>query len=321
MPHVSKLRYPYRARDQKLSLRFSNLYLHVIKKIVKADNRFRTESVKEELAEICSTQIRAIPRHYMDHKDATLEERRTYHHKFCDKSFCPFMQLNVNDQASYKPTNSKGKPKNGELFVPGLNGKAAMDRVITFFDEVLADVSLLKTSTRFLTTNANESLHARLYINCSKIHHYKYNHLNFASQYTMSVNNHGYVTSSLLNNSGYKMNSYAHDRLKHKDLARVRNASRTTKKRRDKLQMLQEGEQLYGPDIDSGINVPQANSSDINDNIGAEAPIIMHSDEAHEHNDPLPGTNDLDTRDKEPWHNPHTATRPSYYEEAESFTS
>ena len=174
----------------------------------------------------------------------------------------------------------------------------------------------LKTLPRFLTTNANESLHARLYLNCSKTHHYQYNHLNFGSQYTMSVHNHGYVKSSLLNNPGYKMNSYALDRLNHKDSSRARQASERTKKRRDKIFMLKEGEQLYGPDIASSSNDPQANISDIKDDIEAEAPIIiMHSEEAHEHNNPLPGTKDLDTRDKEPWHDPDRATpTPSYYD-------
>ena len=130
------------------------------------------------------------------------------------------------------------------------------------------------------------------------------------------MHNHGYVESSLLNNSGYKWNRHAFERLKHKDLSMFRHASEPTKKRRDKQLMLKDSERLYGPDIASSSNDPQANTSDIDDDdIGAEAPIIMHAEEAHEHNNPLPGTNDLDTRDKEPWHDPDRATpTPSYYD-------
>ena len=128
----------------------------------------------------------------------------------------------------------------------------------------------------------------------------------------MSVHNHGYSTGSLFNNPGYGWNKNSIDRLKRKDAEMVRHASVPSKKRRDKVLMLKEGDILYGHDIASTSNDPEASTSNIND-IEAEAPIIMHAEETHEHNNPLPDTTDLDTRDNEPWHNPDIPA-PGYYD-------
>ena len=102
MQHSGNRRYPYREREQTLSLRFSHLFLHVIKKIVTSDTRVRTEDVTLDLANKCSTQVRAIPRHYTDFVGATLDDRVNYHHVMCDESFCPFLQVDENDCEQYE---------------------------------------------------------------------------------------------------------------------------------------------------------------------------------------------------------------------------
>ena len=105
------LKYPYRNRMANLALRFSNLYLHVIKNIVTSDQRNRTESVKKDLANKFRPAVRAIPRHYMDHIGASFEDRCNKYHSMCDQSFCPFLQLDSKDRVTYEPTNSNGKQK------------------------------------------------------------------------------------------------------------------------------------------------------------------------------------------------------------------
>ena len=163
-----------------------------------------------------------------------------------------------------------------------------------------------------MTTNVNESLHSRLYLLCKKTHHYKVNHVNFAAQYTMSVHNHGYSTGSLFNNPGYGWNKHAFERLKRKDAPMIHHVTVPSKKWRDKQLMLKEGEILYGHDIASRSNDHEASTSNIND-IEAEAPIIMHAEETHEHKNLLPDTTDLDSRNNEPWHNPDNPA-PGYYD-------
>ena len=176
-------------------------------------------------------------------------------------------------------------------------------------------LSLLNKCTRFLTTNVNESLHARLYRLCHKIDHYSSNHLNFAAQFTFSVHNHGYTSGSLSNNPGYGWNKNSIKRLKQKDTDMFRYASKPSKKRRDKVLGLTDADLLYGHDItgkdkaseffteqddpEPDSNLEPSENEDHED----VAPVIMHVDERHETNNPLPHTIALDLWENQPWHN------------------
>merc|ERR1712055_15077 len=83
-----------------------------------------------------SNAIRPILLHYMDNTlDSTdYDRRKTYYHKFCNASFCKFMQSK--DPENYKP-ETNGKPAHEDLFLPhaGFGTDDAMNMVIKPFEK------------------------------------------------------------------------------------------------------------------------------------------------------------------------------------------
>ena len=107
----------------------------------------------------------------------------------------------------------------------------------------------------------------------------------------------------------------------------LRKASKPSQKRRDKIIMLGEGEIHYGPDIatssktskPSDIQDPKPTTSTESDpaststesNPADGSAVVMHIDENHEDNNPLPDTTDMDSRDRQPWRNLKMTNFPS----------
>ena len=227
------------------------------------------------------------------------------------------MQLDSKGRKTYEPTDSYGNKKHADLYVDGPNGQAAMDFVVKFFDDILADENLLINCTRFLTTNINESLHARLYRLCHKEDHYSYNHLSFAAEFTFTVHNHGHLRGSLSNTPGYGLNKNSLKRLMQKDIDMFKYASKPSKKRRNKaLNLTDADDALYGPDItgkdkaseffmDQDDPEPDSNlETDSHLDVSDNEDVIMHVDERHESNNPIPHTVafDLCQTQNQSWH-------------------
>ena len=133
-----------------------------------------------------SDSIKAIPRHYMDHIGASLEDRKQYH-ALCHKDFCKFKKLSPKDQEKYKVT------KNGEFYIEEYNQKGekiddCMKSIINVFDE-LGSVDVMSRCTRLLNQNVNESIHARCFCLVNKITAYEYDHYDFAAFHAMLIHN------------------------------------------------------------------------------------------------------------------------------------
>ena len=162
--------------------RFANLYLFVLNKAVKKQNH----SQSPESLKYMSDSIKAIPRHYMDHIGASLEERKQYH-ALCHKDFCKFKKLSPKDQEKYEVT------KNGEFYIDEYNQKGekiddCMKSIINVFDE-LGSVDVMSRCTRLLNQNVNESIHARCFRIVNKINPYEYDHYNFAAFHALLIHN------------------------------------------------------------------------------------------------------------------------------------
>ena len=115
--------------------RFANLIHFVIKQCV-CENTEKGAVSSPSAIQYMSDSVKAIPRHYMDHAHALLDDRRNKLHKYCRKSFCEFVRLedDPDKQAAWNPK------KSGELYVFEKDKKLAR----------LARISWIKLS-RFLT--------------------------------------------------------------------------------------------------------------------------------------------------------------------------
>ena len=234
-----RFKYPFRDNKDKLSVRFSNLFLYTLRKIVVT----QTNHARDEASlDIMSNAIQAIPRHYMDHVGATLEERQKKYHVKCSKAFCDFKR-NESEQHKYQPTNSDGKPMDGDLWHPKAteceHHQKVLDDIIACFDK-LGDKDKMSRCTRYLNQNVNESIHARLYRMINKTLHYSHQHIAFAAEHTILVHNSGYQTGSLLNKFG--ATDHQLKKLKEKDEIMRMRAEKRTKKTK---QVLKEDEVHY----------------------------------------------------------------------------
>ena len=88
-----------------------------------------------------------------------------------------------------------------------------------------------------------------------------------------------------------------------------RYASKPSKKRCDKVLGLTDADLLYGPDITSKDKASEFFTEqddpepDSNLEPSENEEVIMHVDERHESNNPLPHTIALDLRQNQSWHN------------------
>ena len=232
-------RYPFRQHKDTLSVRFSNLFLYTLRKIVVTQTNHRRD---EAALDIMSNALQAIPRHYMDHVGATFEERRDKYHVKCSAAFCDFKR-NESEQQQYQPTNLDGKPMDGDLWLPKAtecdHHQKVLDAIIACFDK-LGDKDKMSRCTRYLNQNVNESIHARVYRMINKTLHYSPMHIAFAAEHTILVHNSGYQTGSLLNVFG--ATDHQLKKLKEKDeIMRMRAEKRTRKTK----QVLKEDEVHY----------------------------------------------------------------------------
>ena len=220
------VRLPFKHTVDKFKYRFSNLIHFVIKECIK-ENTKKGDVRSPSAITRMSDSIKAIPRHYMDHAHASLDDRVNKFHKYCRKSFCKFIRLEDDQpkQAAWKPE------KDGELYVHEISHKtgkvttAIMDRIINKFDE-LGDVSVMARCTRLLNQNVNESLHSRTFAMLKKIKFYIYDHVKFCAQLSGAIHNNGYCKTI---GSEYKrygdFSELEKKQLKHRDNERLYNAS------------------------------------------------------------------------------------------------
>ena len=174
-------RFPMRKHCDILARKFSNLMGVVL------------HQSRASGAEAMRKAILAVPYHYSDHKNATLEERIEYHQR-CDKSWCKVKRLKkIKDIARCVPTDSQGRETDGDLYT---NVEAIKESIIDAFDQ-FADINLLHRCLRGLNQNINESNHAKIYTIVSKEEHVKSSRLMFAARYVAIENNYGKLGACL----------------------------------------------------------------------------------------------------------------------------
>ena len=242
-------RYMYREQAKVLSHRFANLVIYVLRKTVRETEE--KDKLKPETFERMSNAIRAIPRHYLDHRHASYEERVSFHHQFCDKSFCNFMKCDGEEaKRQYKIQNKRGVDVDGDLYKDNPDRGQGMDeayqKIIDAFDGFSSPVTMSRC-TRLQNTNINESAHARLYRLLDKTKFYGNDHVVFCVQEVINIHNHGYEDGSLLNKSNFDMTQKELNTLKYKDNRMMKKAEKNSKRRIDTQPQLKDCDINYDP--------------------------------------------------------------------------
>ena len=205
-----------------LALRYASLIFLELRSIRRNNNYSADDTVLDRM----SNAIKAIPRHYSDHVNASFEERKLKH-LFCRPDFCDFLKTPEEDREQYRPA------KDGALYIEEYDETGpvtkAMDIIFKKFD-TLADRSIMQRCTRGLTQNNNESLHHRLFCYISKTKFFGFDHVRFAALLASIVHNVGYEKcfGTLFDRIG-AYNEQEHKRLV--DLDRERKYSGSTKHR------------------------------------------------------------------------------------------
>ena len=260
---IKKPNYPYRANKSDLANRFANLVLYTIRKFANEtpDNE---KDDNPTLYQQMSDAVMAIFFHHLDHRNANINDRRTRFHKLCNISYCKFLQCearckdrkNFEESYSYVPTDSKGNPRDGDLYIAipqqGLGHEPAMEYIITAM-RPHADPELMSRLTMFRNTNINEAIHARFYRILDKTRFYQLPHIQFAAHQTINIHNHGYEDGSLLNKEDWWMTENELKTLIYKDNKLRKHAKKNQKIKETETPTLADGEIHYA----SGRNFEQ----------------------------------------------------------------
>ena len=215
-------RYPLRAREKSLALSYSNQILTEVRR-----NLRKPATIKRKA-------ILAICLHNFDHRNATRAQRRDFH-QYCNKDWC-----------AYKDAVSRK-----EKYVCRVNRPLAVqaevrEKVLKCFEKC-ANLAKLGRLNRNVSTNMNESIHARFFEIVTKVHHYSYARICYAAEQTILEHNFGHYGGSFLHVLG-KRNQEKMD-LQAEDKRTDRKAA--TEKRFNVLYMGQrtvpEEEILYEP--------------------------------------------------------------------------
>ena len=153
----------------------------------------------DESAEFKANAIKAIPLHNMDHKNATLDERKKFH-EFCRSSFCKFLQLPEEERKNFT------RKKDGDFHVFDPTEQA---KIIAEFEK-LGSLEKLKKLGLGFNTNTNESVHSKYFQKIMKIRHYSYERLCMVAEHIILTHNFGHLRGSLLNNLGMNVRERRH---------------------------------------------------------------------------------------------------------------
>ena len=228
LPDDFKIKKPFANQEDRYMIRFSNLFLYVVKKCASEGKYEKTPETINKM----SNSIRAIPRHYSDHRDATPEQRHKYH-EYCDQSFCDYVRTPESERVKYLPK------KDGEFYIAEWDDQGnpitkQMDIIWDKFDQ-LGSYDTCSRCCRFLNQNINESLHNRCFRMISKIKSYQKNHIIFAAHMTMNIHNYGYRRT--LGRWHVHLGSYTPDEealFAQRDKTRLENSSEEQQKRKKK---------------------------------------------------------------------------------------
>ena len=172
----------------KYCVRFANLWLFVLQKAVKVTKNGRTP---RDIAYM-SRCLKAIGRHYCDHKDASFDDRVNKFHLLCTQEFCKFKQLPLEEQRRYQCKDHEFYVKEEDQ--AGNTITEIMDAIIQKFDD-LANEEKMARCTRLLNQNINESLHNRTFGIIRKEKNFGYWHINFAANLAAHIQNDGHETT------------------------------------------------------------------------------------------------------------------------------
>ena len=167
------------------SIRFANLWYFILQKAVHANNHGNSP----ENITYMSQSLKAIGRHYCDHKDASLDDRLNNYHILCSADFCKFKQKTAEEQATYQC-------KDHEFYVKQEDDKGntiteCMDAIVKKFDELASEEKMARC-TRLLNQNANESIHNRTFGIVRKEKNFSYHHIVFAANLAAHLQNDGH---------------------------------------------------------------------------------------------------------------------------------
>ncbi|CAL4087858.1 unnamed protein product, partial [Meganyctiphanes norvegica] len=217
-----KTKYPLRggkteALSKQLASRFANLTI-----LAMYQN-------KELGPEAMSEAVRAIPRHYSDFKNATIEEREHFHVK-CKTKFCGFKQCKTNvEKNAWKPKfDGPFGFINGEKVA-----QCVRNKVYEKFDKI-SSPDTMGRCPKWLSQNIIESCHQRVYKIANKSEFVEFERLEFAAIHVGITNNVGKYEGSLFHAIG-EITQNNQIRLLAKDEASLQKAMNPTPKTKEKL--------------------------------------------------------------------------------------
>ena len=150
----------------------------------------------------------AILWHECDHKDSTIEQKKFYH-RFCD-SRCHFFKYwqEKKPLEKYEKNSTVGyKDDTGELvkkpWVAGIFAGMDTSYPLAFeqlidHTEIVANCDLLSRCGTMRTTNANESIHSKIWGPLLKIKHHGVDRVKHGIEQVVMVHNFGHYRGSLL---------------------------------------------------------------------------------------------------------------------------
>ena len=201
--------------------------------LYKFQNKFRL-AVYKHMKDGQIIQRRAVLSiifHELDYAEADLDQR-TYYHRFCDTG-CDFVKhlKAKKDPQLYKKETTKDSDGNQVPWKKGVF--AGMDSVVPLAFKQLcetvvsfANPTLISRCQTLRTTNANESIHSKIFSVINKRKKHGHERVVFGCQHVILAHNFGHLNSSFLHVLGTLSNTAATD-LAYRDRESTRNASRT----------------------------------------------------------------------------------------------
>ena len=166
--------------------------------------------------------------HELDYQEADVEQR-LYYHRFCDTGCDFFKHIQAKkDPSQYKKDTTRDTQGKKVPWTKGIF--AGMDTVVPIAFKQLcetvvafANPTLISRCKSLRTTNANESLHSKIFTVINKRKYHGYDRFIFGCQYVILAHNFGYLKSSFLHVLG-TMSKRATIDLAYKDRETIRNA-------------------------------------------------------------------------------------------------
>ena len=181
-----------------------------------AKYRLAVYSHCKEGPEVQSRAVKSILYHELDHKNTTPEQKEHYH-RLCG-DWCGFKKWRNDGNAAKDYLKTQSKDIEGNKVVWRAGALAGMDSLYPkAFEElearfeVIGQRELMARCSRLRTSNINESIHAKLWLLCSKKKNHRMDRITFAAQQVMLSHNFGHLNASLLNCLGVMTVRCAHD--------------------------------------------------------------------------------------------------------------